>query len=113
MESNSGIERIREGLYVKQDMFGYRIVHPIRNDDGSYNWFNLWTGGSWWNLIKVFIFLVLICFLVWSYKHDLAECWSCVEDPCEYCSCCQYIPPGVNMPLRDVDLSPAILIQPG
>jgi len=98
------VEKIREGLYVKTDLFGTRVIHPYRNDDGSFNWFNLLTGGSWWNLAKILIIVAFIMISVWSYKHDVNQCWECVRNPCEYCSSCQYVS-GVNTPFSDLNLS--------
>ena len=30
-----------EKVYLKKDFLGWRVVHPIKNEDGSYNWFNV------------------------------------------------------------------------
>ena len=62
---------------VKDSIFKYRIVHRIKNKDGTTNWFNMLTGGSWGNLFFV-LGLVLFAFvLVYSYKHDMAALVEC------------------------------------
>ena len=77
------IEKIREGLYIKKDRLGYRIVYPYKNDDGTINWFNVLTGGSWGNLIKVVLIVSLILFVTWGYYHDTKACKDFMENPCE------------------------------
>jgi len=64
---------------VKSKFFGYRLVYPIKNKDGSTNWFNLLTGGSWWNIIKVVGVVILMVVLVVSYKHDTAALIECCQ----------------------------------
>ena len=57
-------------VYLKKDIFGYRVIHPIKNDDGSINWPNLLFGG-WKNLFLLLFILGIIGFLLWSNNHDL------------------------------------------
>jgi|SRR3990167_3221813 len=59
-----------ERIYLKKDMFGYRIVQPIKNEDGSFNWINLIFGG-WRNLVSLIALLALIGFLIYSHFHDV------------------------------------------
>ena len=41
-----------DGSYLKKDeLFGYRVIYPYKNPDGTIHWFNLLTGGSWAKLI--------------------------------------------------------------
>lgn len=69
---------IDKNVFVKKEaIFGlehHRLVYPLKKDDGSINWFNLCTGGSYWNLIKVAIFVSLMVALVLVYKHDMSSC---------------------------------------
>ena len=85
-----GVDKIREGLYVKKSFDGYRVVHPIKNDDGTWNWFNLFTGGSCWNWVKVILVMALIFFVTWSYMHDVKAYREITdkifEDPIGWCS---------------------------
>lgn len=59
-----------EKLYFKKDIFGYRIVHPIRNEDGSFNWTNIIFGGKR-NFVMLIIFLIIAGYVMWSYHHDV------------------------------------------
>jgi len=77
--------------YVKRDGFGrgYRIVHPVKNEDDTINWFNLCTGGSWWNSIIVAFVIFIILFGTWSYKRDTKVLKETLEyaitNPCDWC----------------------------
>ena len=61
-----------EEIYFKKDIFGYRIVNPIKNSDGSFNWINILFGG-YRNLFFLIILLLSAGFTIWSYNHDIAE----------------------------------------
>lgn len=80
MDLRKGIKVVEiEGkrLDLKKGKFGYRIVHPIQNEDGSMNWFNLFTGGGWGNLFKIGAIVLILIFICWAYKNDvqtLVEC---------------------------------------
>lgn len=62
---------LEDKVYMKKDMFGWRVVHPIKNEDGSLNWFNIFTGGSWGNLILIIFIVGVICFGTWAHYHDI------------------------------------------
>ena len=76
---------LEKGIYAEKDRFGWKIVHPVRNPDGSINWFNLWTGGSWWNVVKVAGVLAIIGFVTWSYFRDINTCLEVMKNPCQAC----------------------------
>ena len=99
------MQKLEDGTYLDKDRFGYKIIYPWKNEDGSINWFNLCTGGSWYNLMKVSLIVLLILGMVWSYKHDVSLCLGCVEDPCDYCYG-EIIPDAVaNNSIKSLDLS--------
>jgi hypothetical protein len=75
-----------DGSYLKKDMFGYRVIYPYKNNDGSINWFNLWTGGSWAKLIVTILIVSLIMFSVFAYKTDVKTCYEVIKSPCDYCN---------------------------
>lgn len=52
----------------------WHIVYPIKNDDGSINWKHLISGGSWWNLIFVILFVLIIIGAGYEYKSNLQAC---------------------------------------
>lgn len=60
----------KDNIYFKKDIFGWYIIHPIRDEDGKLNWTNLIFGGkrnAWFTLILCLLILG-ICF---SYSHDI------------------------------------------
>ena len=75
-----GIEIEGERLNLKKGIFGYRIVHPIKNEDGSTNWFNLITGGSWGNVFKIMAIIFLLLFICWAYKNDVQSLVECCNN---------------------------------
>lgn len=54
-----------EKVFLKKDFFGWRVVRPIKNIDGSINWSNFIFGG----LKNFLIVLVIIGLIIWV-KHD-------------------------------------------
>ena len=74
-----GIEKIREGLYIKKSLGEYNIVYPIKNEDGTINYRNLLIGGSWKSFIETIIILLLILFSGYSYLHDTKECFKVLK----------------------------------
>ena len=76
-----------DGSYVKKDKrFGYRVIYPYKNNDGTINWFNLCTGGSWAKLIVTILIVSLILFSVYAYKTDVKTCYEVIKNPCDYCN---------------------------
>ena len=82
-------------LYFKKDIFGYRIVYPIKNADGTINWWNLLFGGKR-NLFMLIIILAILGFIMYSYNSDIKLMKDIVEDPCKYCTTCLKTNLGIN-----------------
>lgn len=77
------IEEIKPGLFVQETKPGkYKVVHPIRNTDGSINWKNLIMGS---NLLMVIIVVGITVVLYSLYVRDINSLRAIVEDPCRYC----------------------------
>ena len=58
-------------VYLKKSGNNYRVVHPIKNEDGSWNWFNLLTGGSWMNLIILGVVVGIILGVLLEYSSNV------------------------------------------
>jgi len=103
------VEKIREGLYIKKGFDGYRVVYPMKNEDGSMNWKNIISGGSYWNFVKIAIILGIIVFLTWSYMHDTRECREFTkqlqENPSEICGRLMAKPSNIRDNYIQVDTS--------
>lgn len=80
---------------LKKGIFGYRVVHPIKDEKGNYIWINVLVGG-WGNFwILIFILLVVSCFL-YGFKEVTTSCRDMAKHPCNYfefdCSRANYNP---------------------
>lgn len=73
--------------------------YPIKNEDGSVNWKNLFRIE-----FMTVIWIAIILFLAWAYSHDTAECRDVLSNPRDYCDsyCVQEY--NVNTDLRGVDI---------
>jgi len=73
---------VEEKVYLKKSKaFGWSVVHPYRNEDGTINWFNFLIGGSWWNLLIVGIVMFLILGCVYQYSMDINILLDCFRVP--------------------------------
>lgn len=72
-------------LCLRESGDTYRVVKPWKNEDGSINWFNIITGGSWWNLIGVIIIVALILGLLNEYSTNINILLDCFRTPTEAC----------------------------
>lgn len=71
-----------EKVYLKKSrMFGWKVVHPIKNEDGTINWFNLLTGGSWWNWIFIAIIVVVLLGVLYEYNNNIQHFLDCFTTP--------------------------------
>jgi hypothetical protein len=66
---------IRDKIYLKKGMFGWKVVYPIQNEDLSINWKNLISGGHWINLIIIGLIVLIILGCIYEYSEavDLAN----------------------------------------
>lgn len=74
MESNKRYLIEGEVVNIKRGFDGWRVYYPIKNDDGSINWFNLITGGNIFNLVWVVIVVLVICLFFYEYWSNLNFC---------------------------------------
>ena len=79
VKMNKVIELDNDKVYLKRDRSGWRVVHPIKNDDGTWNWKNFLIGGSYWNILKIGFVVGIILFIAYSYKHDMNMCANLLE----------------------------------
>lgn len=63
-----------EKVYLRKGYDGWRVVYPIKNEDGSFNWFNFITGGSWYKLVYLGILVLIILGVFYEYSSNLAFC---------------------------------------
>jgi len=70
-------------LALKKDAWGYRIVNPMRNKDGTINWINLLFGGKRMLVWLIMVFIVLGSFYM-GVKDIMYSCKNLGENPCDY-----------------------------
>lgn len=71
-----------EKVYLKKGMFGYRVVHPVK-ENGKIVWQNALFGG-WGNFFKL-LFILLIAFsLLFGVNEMIEGCKDMAENPCDY-----------------------------
>lgn len=73
-----------EKIYLKRDFLGWRVVAPIKNEDGSWNWFNLITGGKK-NLFVLIILLLLVGLIFLAARESIMNYKEVLSNPCAYC----------------------------
>lgn len=87
MEENNKIRTVMvdnekgkiEPVHLKKSFDGWRVVHPIKNDDSSWNWANLIAGGSWIKLFAVAIIVIIVIGLAYEYSSNLEFCKELLE----------------------------------
>jgi len=67
-----------EEVYMRKSMDGWRVVHPIKIN-GKINWKNLLAGGSYWNWVKIGLFLILAYGLATEYMNTLELASACLR----------------------------------
>ena len=82
MEDIFEISQMPEGekIYLKKSLGEWKIVKPIRNEDGSINWFNFIFGGSWLNFWSMVIIVAIICGFFYEYHSGLEYCNSMLQN---------------------------------
>ncbi|MCH7851033.1 MAG: hypothetical protein IH845_05310 [Nanoarchaeota archaeon] len=68
-----------ETVYLKNSYKGWGVVHPIKNEDGTWNWFNFWTGGSWWNVLVTVVIILLLLGVVMEFSNIISYYTECFE----------------------------------
>lgn len=74
-----------EKIYLKKGLFGYRLVYPIKNEDGTINWINLIFGGKV-NIIPLLSQTLILLFLIFAYLKDINAARDILENTFDYCS---------------------------
>lgn len=70
---------LEKNIWAQKDKLGWRVIYPIKNEDGSINWFNLITGGSWARLIIMLLVIAAVVGLTLSYRADVQSFVACCQ----------------------------------
>lgn len=73
------MKSLADKLYSKleKDEKGYyrrRRVAPVLDEEGNIIWFNLITGGSWWRLLGVILFVLIALGFINEYYNNFKLC---------------------------------------
>ena len=79
---------INEKVFLKKDYFGYRVVQPYKNEDGTINWFNLLTGGKK-NIILTILLIAIFLLYYFGTVELIGNYKSVADNPCSFCTDCQ------------------------
>ena len=71
----------------KSSVFGWTVIHPYKNDDGSINGFNLLTGGSWANFTMWIVITLIIVGVLFEYTSNINTLISCFDNPINLQNC--------------------------
>jgi len=86
-----------EEVFLRKSFDGWRVIYPMAKDITqpanflepstwkNINWFNVCTGGNYWNMIKPFIYLLLLYGIVCLYNHDVDSCRHVINNLDEFC----------------------------
>lgn len=103
------VTNVEVPVYLRKGWFGtYRVIHPLKNPDGSWNYINTVFGG-WGNFFKLsFILFIIFCFMYGNYEMN-KSCIDMATNPCRYINldCSRYYNPqnlveGFEVELGDV-----------
>ena len=86
-------ERIR---LKHSNIFGWKVVHPIKNEDGKFNFVNFLFGGKG-NLIVLIILMAITAMFFTGINQMFESCSDFADHPCDYIDCC------LNCSLSDIN----------
>jgi len=81
MNWRQGIKEIEiDGRIIsfKKGIFGWNVVHPIKDKEGKIIWKNLIAGGSWIKLILIIGFVIICLFAIFEVKNLLEIANKCL-----------------------------------
>lgn len=72
-----------ERVSLTKGIFGWRVIHPIQDDEGKIIWKNLLFGG-WGNLLRLLFIFLVIALAFFGFKEVTNSCRDLAENPCDY-----------------------------
>jgi len=79
MENIKEIYQDGERLFIKKSkVFGWSFIKPCKID-GKINWKNLLIGGSWINVIKIVLILLIVAGCVYEYSNAVRVANECLS----------------------------------
>lgn len=75
------IELDSREVFISQRGDLFKVIKPFKNEDGSLNWFNILTGGSWINLMVTVVIVIMILGLLNEYSTNINLLKDCFRVP--------------------------------
>ncbi len=73
-------------LKYSGSILGWKVVHPIRNEEGKIIWINFLIGG-WANLFALLVIIIMAFSLLHGIDNMMEDCQKLAENPCYYVDC--------------------------
>lgn len=94
----------KEIIYLTKDSLGWRVISPIKNEDGSFNLKNLILGNKR-TIAFTLIWLLIMAFILFGVNQMISQCRDFSKYPCKYtnldCS-------GINTDIEKINNMPII-----
>ena len=84
MKPSTTVEVDGDRIHLAKDSLGWRVVHPIKNEDGTVNIVNLLVGGKQ-NLVSLIIIVCVFSMILFGVSTMFDSCRHLAENPCDYC----------------------------
>ena len=91
-----------EAVNVKQTNKTFRVVKSYRNTDGGLNWFNIFIGGSWSNLVW-YVAVVLLLLGIYEYSTNINTLLDCFRIPNQLPICVEAFSPESLKPINPIN----------
>ena len=91
MGSIRTIELDGEKIHLRKSTLfkmGWNVVHPVKNDDGSINWFNALCG-NYKGLVNLIVIALIVSAAFLGFHEVTVQCKDMAAHPADYFSCCQ------------------------
>lgn len=75
-------------VYLKKDWTGWRVVEPIKDENGKFLWKRILLGTTKERVFLGFIFLIALLGYL-AFDEQLDNYNRVVNNPCAYCNSCQ------------------------
>lgn len=86
MKINRTVELDGEKVHLAKDSLGWRVVHPIRDENGKINWINFLLGGKA-NLLTLILIIIIASILFYGVATMFESCSHLAAHPEDFCRC--------------------------
>ena len=69
-----------DDVYLKKSLGYWGVVYPLKKDDGSWNWFNIITGGDLTKFFFMILMFILLLLAINEYSSNIKYCQSLINN---------------------------------